>query len=197
MQTTAGIDDLDIALIDPDQTWQESIQEYERFREFEQDITMPFTAPGAYLVTCSEENVAAGDTGYEATTLVLITDLDIIVKSTKQDLLVFAQNMSTGDVYPGVTLLLSDGAKIFTEKRTGEDGVFHAPFEELKDLPDLRVFAFDGKHYAAKYPGYQPITVCCRVAVTRAISTLTDRPIVRGRRSTSEALYARLMNREC
>ena len=149
MQTTAGIDDLDIALIDPDQTWQESIQEYERFREFEQDITMPFTAPGAYLVTCSEENVAAGDTGYEATTLVLITDLDIIVKSTKQDLLVFAQNMSTGDVYPGVTLLLSDGAKIFTEKRTGEDGVFHAPFEELKDLPDLRVFAFDGKHYAA------------------------------------------------
>ncbi|GAK57091.1 alpha-2-macroglobulin-like [Candidatus Vecturithrix granuli] len=149
MQTTDGVDDLDIALIDPDQSWQETIHNYERFREFEQDLAMPFKEPGAYLVTCSEENVKSGDTGYEATTLVLITDLDVIVKSTKQDVLVFAQNMRTGEVYPDIKLLLSDGAKIFTEQITGKDGVFHAAFEELKDLQDLRVFAYDGKHYAS------------------------------------------------
>ncbi len=149
MQTTDGIDDLDIALIDPDQTWQETIRNYERFREFEQNFVMPFTEPGAYLVTCSEENVKIGDTGYEATTLVLITDLDVIVKSTKQDVLVFAQNMRTGEVSPDIKLLLSDGAKIFTEQSTGKDGVFHAAFAELNNLSDVRVFAYSGKHYAS------------------------------------------------
>ena len=148
MQTTAGVDKLDIALIDPDKTWQETITGYEKYREFENQITLPFTEPGAYLITCSEET-AAGEVGYEATTLVLLSDLDIISKTTKRDLLVFAQNMQTGETYADVKFLASDGKKIFFEGATGKDGVFHRALKDLKELQDVRVFAYDGTHYAA------------------------------------------------
>ena len=148
MQTTAGVDSLDIALIDPDKTWQETVEGYEKFREFEHQFPMQFSEPGAYLVTCSEET-ASGEVGYEATTLVLISDLDIIVKTTKHDALIFAQNMDTGKMYPEVKLLLSDGKKIFFEGTTKEDGVFHEAMKDLKDVQDLRVFAYDGTHYAS------------------------------------------------
>ncbi len=149
VQTTEGVDTLDIALIDPDKTWQETIENYERYREFENQFSMPFSTPGAYLVTCSEELVSGDELGYEATTFVLVSDLDIIVKSTKRDALVFAQNMRTGTVYPGVRLLFSDGQKIFFEGTTQKDGVLHQAFEELKNMEDLRVFAYDGTHYAS------------------------------------------------
>jgi len=148
MQTTAGVDKLDIALIDPDKTWEETIGGYEKYREFENDVFLKFPEPGAYLVTCSEETVA-GEIGYEATTLVLISDLDIILKTTKRDMLVFAQNMKTGETYPNVKFLVSDGKKIFFEGTTGSDGVFHDAVKELKEVEDIRVFAHDDTHYAS------------------------------------------------
>ena len=148
MQSAAGVDALDIALIDPDQSWEESVGDYEAYREFETDFTLPFSEPGAYLISCSEQNVS-DEVGYEATTLVLISDLDMILKSTKHDVLVFAQNMNTGEVYPEVKLLFSDGQKIFFEGNTAKDGVLHQAFEELQDIYNLRVLAYDGKHYAS------------------------------------------------
>ena len=45
-----------------------ALDEYERYREFEQQISMPSYESGAYLVTCNEAEVTEG-TGYEATTL--------------------------------------------------------------------------------------------------------------------------------
>ncbi|MCP4398749.1 MAG: tetratricopeptide repeat protein, partial [bacterium] len=148
MQSAAGVDLLDIALIDPDLNWEEEIQDYEAYRKFETLFTLPFSEPGAYLITCSEQNVS-DEVGYEATTLVLVSDLDIILKSTKRDAMVFAQNMKDGVVYPEVKLLFSDGRKIFFEGSTAGDGVFHQAFEELKEIRNLRVFAYDGKHYAS------------------------------------------------
>ena len=147
-QTTEGVDKLDIALIDPDLTWQETIAGYEKYRKFENQFAMKFSAPGAYLVTCSEES-AEKTTGYEATAFVLVSDLDVIAKSTKRDALIFAQNMRTGAAQPGVKFLFSDGEKIFFEGATQADGVFHHALDALENAPDFRVFAYDGKHYAA------------------------------------------------
>ena len=148
MQTTAGVDTLDIALIDPEKIWQETIEGYQKYRQMENYFTIPFSKPGAYLVTCSEENVSSG-VGYEATSFVLISDLDIILKTTKRDALVFAQNMKSGEAYSHVKFLLSDGNKIFFEGNTKEDGVFHEAIEELKNMQDIRVFAYDGAQYAS------------------------------------------------
>ncbi|MCP4403651.1 MAG: tetratricopeptide repeat protein, partial [bacterium] len=53
MQSAAGVDLLDIALIDPDLNWEEEIQDYEAYRKFETLFTLPFSEPGAYLITCS------------------------------------------------------------------------------------------------------------------------------------------------
>jgi len=175
-QTTGGVESLDIALIDPDKTWQETIANYEKYREFENRFVMQFGEPGAYLVTCSEESVEGG-VGYEATTLVLVSDLDVIVKTTKRDALVFAENMRTGAAYPGVKFLFSDGAKIFHEGATQADGVFHAALKELKETQNLRVFAFDGKHYAASSLGLDALQFVEGVSARGYI--YTDRPAYR------------------
>ena len=148
MQTTEGADQLDIALIDPDLSWEDATPAYEPYREFERDVPLRFTDPGAYLVTCSDENATEG-VSYEATALVLISDLDVIVKSTKRDLLVFAQNMATGRAFADVKFLVSDGRKIFFEGATGDDGAWHRALDELQDAPDVRVFAYSDTHYAA------------------------------------------------
>lgn len=175
-QTVGGVESLDIALIDPDKTWQETIADYEKYREFENRFVMQFAEPGAYLVTCSEESVEGG-VGYEATTLVLVSDLDVIVKTTKRDALVFAENMRTGAAYPGVKFLFSDGAKIFYEGATQPDGVFHAALKELKETQNLRVFAFDGKHYAASALGLDQLQFVEGVSARGYI--YTDRPAYR------------------
>ena len=59
----------------------------------------------------------------EATTLVVRSDLDIIVKSSRDEVFVFRQNMRTGKAWPGARLLISDGNKVFAEATTGDDGV--------------------------------------------------------------------------
>ena len=175
-QTTGGVESLDIALIDPDKTWQETIANYEKYREFENRFVMQFAEPGAYLVTCSEESIEGG-VGYEATTLMLVSDLDVIVKTTKRDALVFAENMRTGAAYPGVKFLFSDGAKIFYEGATQPDGVFHAALSDLKTTQNLRVFAFDGKHYAASTLGLDHLQFVEGVSARGYI--YTDRPAYR------------------
>ena len=56
--------------------------------------------------------------------LVLISDLDIIVKTTRRDMFVFAQNMLSRTPYPAAKVILSDGAKALFEGATDDDGVF-------------------------------------------------------------------------
>ena len=48
----------------------------------------------------------------------------------------------------GAKLLVSDGAKVFSESETNDDGVFQKSFEELKSANDVRVFAIDDTHTA-------------------------------------------------
>ena len=52
----------------------------------------------------------------EATTLVIQSDLDVIVKSSRDEVFVFAENMRTGKPWPGVQLLISNGQQVFAEE---------------------------------------------------------------------------------
>jgi len=96
---------------------------------------------------------------HEATTLVIQSDLDIIVKSSRDEVFVFAENMLTGKPWPQVRLLISNGKQVFAEGVTGTDGVFRGQFKELKDAQDVRVFAVAGASVASNVIGLQGVGV--------------------------------------
>ena len=53
----------------------------------------------------------------EATTLVLKSDLDIVVKSSRDEVFVFAQNLKTGQPWAGGILALDPGVRGLPEAR--------------------------------------------------------------------------------
>ncbi|MEO0017668.1 MAG: hypothetical protein RLZZ522_951, partial [Verrucomicrobiota bacterium] len=145
MHGIAGVEGLDVSLIQPDKTWDFKPKDYQKYQPFEQEIEIPFTGdePGAYVVT-------VGDDDWESTVLVLRSDLEVIVKSSRREVLAFVQNMLTGQPAAGVELLVSDGKTVAATGKTGSDGVFKTTLESLKDLADVRLFAL-GKGHAASF----------------------------------------------
>ncbi len=142
MHLAGAIETLDIGLIDPDKTVDFAVKGYEKLRPFENNVSLPVQGPGVWAVTVSSEKL-------EATTMVIVSDLDVIVKCSRNELFVFAENVAEKKPADGTRLLLSDGSRIFAEETTGKDGVFQKSYEELKSVSDLRVFAVRGGHAAS------------------------------------------------
>lgn len=142
MHLATGIETLDIALIDPDKTWDYQIEGYEKYRRFTNKIPIPQNGPGVTAVTVSSDK-------QEATTMVIISDIDIIVKTSRNELFLFAENMRTQKPAGGVSVLVSDGEKVFAEDITADDGVLQKSYEQLKTANDLRVFAIHEGHAAS------------------------------------------------
>ena len=76
--------------------------------------------------------VTVSSKALEATTMVVQSDLDVIVKSSRDEVFVFAENMLTGKPWPGVRLLVSNGHEVIGEGTTDAHGVFR---KDYKDLP--------------------------------------------------------------
>ncbi len=55
----------------------------------------------------------------------------MVVKSSRDETFVYAQNMRSGKPWDGVQVLLSNGAEIFAEGKTGGDGVFRQASKKL------------------------------------------------------------------
>ena len=139
-----GVEGLDVSLIQPDKTWDFKPAGYSKYKPFEQEIEIPFPGnePGAYVVT-------AGDDDWESTVLVLRSDLEVIVKSSRREVLAFVQNMQSMKPAAGVEILVSDGKTVAAAGKTGADGVFKTRLESLKDLADVRLFALGNGHAAS------------------------------------------------
>jgi uncharacterized protein YfaS (alpha-2-macroglobulin family)/TolA-binding protein len=166
-----GVEQLDIGLIDPDASVTFEIPDYEDFREIVTHPEMPFpngVARGAVAITASCETS-------EVTTLVLQSDLEIIVQADRNNLLVFAENLQTGQPWPGVKLLMSDGQRVFAEAATGDDGVFQATYAELADCPDVRVVALCEGHVASQVIGLEGLDKAPALADKAFLHT--DRPV--------------------
>ena len=137
MHLAQGVEGLDIALIDPDKTFEFKVPNYAKYQQSENAIEVPLVAgarAGVMAVTVSSKTM-------EATTLVIQSDLDAIVKSSHDEVFIFAENMRTGKPWQNVRLLISSGEQILAEGTTDKNGVFQRSFKELKDLEDVRVLA--------------------------------------------------------
>ncbi|MEY4386506.1 MAG: hypothetical protein RLY20_1789, partial [Verrucomicrobiota bacterium] len=144
MHGITGVEGLDVSLIQPDKTWEFKATNYCKYKPIEAEVEIPFaaSAPGAYVVT-------AGDDDWESTVLVLRSDLEVVVKSSRREVLAFVQNMVTGKPAANVDILVSDGAAVAATGKTGADGVFKTTLDSLKDLSAVRLFALGAGHAAS------------------------------------------------
>ncbi|MCY2995737.1 MAG: tetratricopeptide repeat protein, partial [Planctomycetota bacterium] len=140
----ASVEALDIALIQPDKTWEFQVAGYAKYKPIDQELAVPCdpNLPGVSIVNVSEEDL-------EATTLVIRSDIDLILKSSRRETLVFVQDMVKRQPVEGAELLLSDGQKVIATGKTGKDGVLRAKLDGLKTAETLRVMAKLGSHVAA------------------------------------------------
>lgn len=138
--THESVEDLDLDLIAPDLRFEHEVEGYERFLGVEQPIELPIEGPGVWAVVVSSEEL-------RATTLVLRSDLDIVVKSSQREVFVYAQDMLKGTPAEGVSVLLGlpnsgdAGAPAFREAVTADDGVARFELEELRQETEVRLFA--------------------------------------------------------
>lgn len=152
--TLRDVDDLDLLLIDPDRQFDVDVKNFARYRPLTQKIDIPIDGPGVYAVYVSNENSkltlddGAPAKKLEATTLLVRSDIDIFVRATREQMLVFAQNMLTGEPAPGVRLLISNGKKTILDGKTSDDGVWLSTDKQIKETSSAIVLAQSNGHVA-------------------------------------------------
>jgi uncharacterized protein YfaS (alpha-2-macroglobulin family)/outer membrane protein assembly factor BamD (BamD/ComL family) len=170
MHLASGIETLDIALIDPDSQLTHAVKDFRQYQRIDGDVELPIEDVGVTAVTVSSEKL-------EVTTMVVVSDLDVIVKSSRNELFVFAEDMRSGKPIEGASILISDGSDVFAEELTNQDGVLQKDFDELKSVSDLRVFAVHQGHVASTINSLNGLDFA--VGLTPRGYLYTDRPAYR------------------
>src|SRR5262249_14052170 len=172
MHLAAGLESLHISLIHPHKATEFRHKNYAEYREQKNQIPIEVgneedAKPRVMVVTVSGKTL-------EATTLVIRSDLEILVKSSRDEVFVFAQNLRTGKPWPKAKLLLSNGKKVFAEAETAADGVCKPSCDDLNQAADVRVFAVADGHTASNVVSLQGLGVATGVSARGYI--YTDRP---------------------
>ncbi len=143
-QLLMNVESLDIGLVAADAEWTVPVPKYAKYRPVEATYDLKVKTPGVWVVKVTDEK------HLQATTLVVGSDLEAIVKSSRDQLLVFAQDMKTGRGRARARVLVSDGSGVFLEKTTGDDGVLLTNWDKPRD-PNASLFylAADGPDVAA------------------------------------------------
>ncbi len=170
MQTATGLEGLDIALIDPDVTTEHEVADYEKYRRIVNHVPVPLDGPGVVAVT-----VSAGE--LESTTMVVVSDLDVITKASRNELFVFTENTRQQQATEGVNVLVSDCHKVFAELASAKDGVARGTFDELKTCDELKVFAEHDGHVAFATVSLEGLEFAAGLAPRGYL--YTDRPVYR------------------
>ena len=128
----AGVESLDIGLVAPDSEWTVPIEKYAKYKPIETTYELKIKTPGVFVVKVTDEK------SLQATTLVLGSDLDAIVKTSREQLLVYAQDMKTGAGRPNARILVAEGDQIVLDEKTGPDGVLLKTWDKPRD-PNVRL----------------------------------------------------------
>src|SRR5262249_12431433 len=139
-----NVESLDMGLVAPDASWIVPVSGYAKYKPVRIDYDLKkLELPGVYVVKVTDEKTL------QAITLVLGSDLDAIVKTSRDQILVFAQDRHTGRGRSGARVLVADNGQVVLEAVTGEDGVllrnWDSPREANRRLTYLVV---DGPHVA-------------------------------------------------
>jgi len=147
--THQQIEDLDLDLIAPDEEYEISIDDYAKYKPIEQSIALPVKGAGVWAVSVD-------DGERRATTLVVRSDIDVIVKSSRREIFVYAQDMSKDQPASGVEVLLAlpqwdgnNGSTLLKTVKTSKDGVARIKLDELTDAQNVRILAQRDGSYAS------------------------------------------------
>ncbi|MGE0143843.1 MAG: tetratricopeptide repeat protein [Planctomycetota bacterium] len=177
-----SVERLDIEVIAADRTTTEAVPDYQPFRESVRQIPIGFSEPGAYVVKVD-------DSEREATTLVLVTDLGLTVRSSRQELLAFVQNLREDKVAPGVRVVVSDGTRPLAEGLTDPDGIYRLRDGRLAAVSELVVYAVDASGSGAGNVQLDGLSV--GESVLEKSFAMTDRPAYVAGQTVHSAVVAR------
>ena len=168
----ANVESLDIGLVAPDAEWSVDVPGYARYKPIETAYELKkLEQPGVYVVKVTDQKFL------QATTLVLTSDVEAIVKTSREQMLIFAQDMKTGKGRPRTRVLVSDGRSVVLEAETGPDGVLLHNWSPPRDANHrLSYLVLDGGHVAGSGLGV-PGTVA--QGLTARAYIYTDRPAYR------------------
>ncbi len=168
----ANVETLDIGLVAPDASWSVPVPGYARYKPIEKTYDLKkLELPGVYVVKVTDEK------SFQATTLVIGSDLDAIVKTSRDQVLVFAQDMKTGKGRAGARVLVADNGQVVLEATTGQDGILLRNWDSPRELNrKLTYLVLDGPHVAGSH-----LTVPNQVAqgLSPRAYIYTDRPAYR------------------
>jgi uncharacterized protein YfaS (alpha-2-macroglobulin family)/TolA-binding protein len=178
-QTVQGVENVQVEIVKPDVTAEWKVEPYAPYALLQGDRRVPVSGPGAYVVV-------AGDDDLTSTTLLLVSDVETVVKSSPgRQVLVWARNRATGAPVEGATVLASDGSSVFAEGKTGKDGVWILD----TDRSARRVLVLAGGHPASTE--LDPGATFSEGWQTK-VFVHTDRPVYRpGQTVTWRAIFRR------
>jgi len=171
--TYENVEDLDLDLIAPARSFEVDVEGYADFLPLEQDVELPVEGPGVWAVAVSSETM-------RATTLVLRGDLDVIVKSSRREAFVFAQDMRRGAPAANVGVLavvLCPDDPLFLTGTTDADGVVRLASERLQEGSGVRVLAQRDGHFASHGLSLEGLGLAAALEPRGHVST--DRPAYR------------------
>ncbi len=140
----ANVESLDIGLVAPDAEWTVDVPGQAKYKPVEADYELAkLEKPAVYVVKVTDQK------HLQATTLVVASDIDAIVKSSREQVLVFAQDMKTGKGRPKAKVLVSDAGQVILEAETGADGVLVHDWSPARDASSpLSYLVLDGGNVA-------------------------------------------------
>jgi tetratricopeptide (TPR) repeat protein len=172
-----GVGGLDLDLIAPTQTFTWTVKDYAPFAPLVREIEIPVEGPGAWAVAVSGKDL-------RATTLVLRSDLDLLVKSSREELLVLAVDVPRAAGAAGVRLVIASpsseaGGPQVVELVTGADGVARHDWRDHDGgaPEDLRVYAASALGAASTHLALDGLAVAPGLGARGHVAT--DRPAYR------------------
>ncbi|MBN2491074.1 MAG: outer membrane protein assembly factor BamD [Planctomycetes bacterium] len=138
------IEAIEVPIIKPVVEWTVETQGYARYKDIERSVgleKLKALAPkgGAFILAVRGEDL-------ETRTLVLLSDLTLVLKKSPQHALVFVLDEASSQPAAGVEVMLSDGKKIVGSGRTDREGILATSFEDF--VPDVRALVYRDGHTA-------------------------------------------------
>jgi hypothetical protein len=169
-KTHRSVENLDLDLIQADQSFTHKPSVTADHQRLVENIQLPVDSQGVWVVT-----VASGM--HRATTLVMVSDIDLIIESNDREVVVFAQDMVKNEPAPGTRLVLllapEPGATEATviEAETGKDGLAHVTFPHPS--ASLAVLGIRGASRASE--GLELDTLVSKAMITPTAFLYTER----------------------